>query len=237
MPDTIVPIVRRPVRRVSTTPATEPKVSELSSAKRKLSIGGENNERVSPPRLTRSFVPTASPTEERRRTLISDSSRTPSEPEPTKDIYKDVKGSISGFPVAKRDNLPALPVAKTRPIKTSKDLELERRVMQWIINIVKEKPESPSLFDKWIQDGSILSKLMIGIVFNSVPVEQIYANWGCNPVLDRVKSVIHEMRRYGVTDLFEPADLMELRNIPKVTRALAQLCKLASADTSNLLKH
>ena len=34
MPDTIVPIVRRPVRRVSTTPATEPKVSELSSAAR-----------------------------------------------------------------------------------------------------------------------------------------------------------------------------------------------------------
>ena len=44
-----------------------------------------------------------------------------------------------------------------------------------------------------------LSKLMIGIVFNSVPVEQVHANWGCNPVLDRVKTVIHEMRRYGVT--------------------------------------
>ena len=34
MPDTVVPIVRRPVRRVSTTPQTEPKVSELSSAAR-----------------------------------------------------------------------------------------------------------------------------------------------------------------------------------------------------------
>ena len=55
-------------------------------------------------------------------------------------------------------------------------------------------------------------------------------------MLGRVKSVIHEMRRYGVTELFEPADLMELRNIPKVTKSLAQLCKLATADSTNLLK-
>ena len=78
---------------------------------------------------------------------------------------------------------------------------------------------------------------MIGIVFNSVPVEKIYTNWGCNPALDRVKSVIQEMRRYGVTDLFDPEDLIELRNIPKVTRALVQLFRLASADPNNLLKN
>ena len=78
---------------------------------------------------------------------------------------------------------------------------------------------------------------MIGIVFNSVPVEKIYTNWGYNPALDRVKSVIHEMRRYGVTDLFDPEDLIELRNIPKVTRALVQLFRLASADPNNLLKN
>ena len=99
----------------------------------------------------------------------------------------------------------------------------------------------------------ILAKLMISIVFNSVPVEQVHANWGCNPVLTRVKSVLQEMRNYGVTDLFQPADLTELRNVPAVTRSLAQLQKLvgvaasaatltlnctflfqAAADTSNL---
>ena len=67
---------------------------------------------------------------------------------------------------------------------------------------------------------------MISIVFNSVPVEQVHANWGCNPVLTRVKSVLQEMRNYGVTDLFQPADLIELRNVPAVTRSLAQLQKL-----------
>ena len=112
-------------------------------------IEGETNERLSPPRLTRSYLPTAtvSPSEQRRQTLLSDSSLTSSEPEPT----KDVKGAIGGFPVTESVNMPPLPVAKNRPIKTSKDLELERIVMRWMINIVKEKPESPSMYDKWIQ--------------------------------------------------------------------------------------
>ena len=73
---------------------------------------------------------------------------------------------------------------------------------------------------------------MISIVFNSVPVEQVHANWGCNPVLTRVKSVLQEMRNYGVTDLFQPADLIELRNVPAVTRSLAQLQKLVGVATS-----
>ena len=44
--------------------------------------------------------------------------------------------------------------------------------------------------------------------------------------MDRVKTVIREIRRYGVVDVFEAEDLIELRNIPKVTKCLAQLSKL-----------
>ena len=39
---------------------------------------------------------------------------------------------------------------------------------------------------------------MTSIVFNSVPMEDIEANWGSNPGLDRVKSVIREIKRYLV---------------------------------------
>jgi len=240
MPDSVVQIVRRPVRKTSITPQTEPKAPENVS--RKLSIGGESNDRLSPPKsTTRSWLPSStSPTEERRRSLISDSSSSqqaaasPSQVSNKKEVI-EVK-AVGGFPITKGENLPALPIAKNRPIKTSKDLELERKVMQWIVKIIKEKPESPSQYDRWIQDGSVIAKLMINIVFNSVPIEVVHSNWGCNPVLDRVKTVIHEMRRYGVTEMFEPADLMEQRNIPKVTRSLAQLCKLATADSTNLLQ-
>ena len=49
--------------------------------------------------------------------------------------------------------------------------------------------------------------------------------------MDRVKVVIREIRRYGVVDVFEPEDLLELKNIPKVTKCLAQLSKLVSSHT------
>jgi len=114
-----------------------------------------------------------------------------------------------------------------------KDLELEHKVLQWIMSIVHEKPATD--YDRFIQDGSILSKVMTSIVFNSVPLEQADDNWGVNPALDRVKVVIREIRRYGVVDVFEPEDLIELKNIPKVTKCLAQLSKLAASDKDSLL--
>ena len=106
-------------------------------------------------------------------------------------------------------------------------------MLQWIMSIVHEKPTTD--YDTFIQDGSILSKVMTNIVFNSVPIDSIDDNWGTSPVLDRIKTVIREIRRYGVVEVFEPEDLMELRNIPRVTACLAQLSKLAASDRNSLL--
>ena len=44
------------------------------------------------------------------------------------------------------------------------------------MSIVNEEPSTD--YDRFIQDGSILSKVMTSIVFNSVPLEQIDDNWG-----------------------------------------------------------
>jgi len=52
---------------------------------------------------------------------------------------------------------------------------------------------------------------------------------------NRIKTVIREIRRYGVVDVFEVEDLIELKNIPKVTKCLAQLSKLAASDKDSLL--
>ena len=58
-----------------------------------------------------------------------------------------------------------------------KDVELEQKVLQWIISVVDEKPKTD--YDKFIQDGSILGKLMTRIVLNSVPLDQVDGdNWG-----------------------------------------------------------
>jgi len=101
------------------------------------------------------------------------------------------------------------------------------------MSIVHEEPTTD--YDRFIQDGSILSKVMTSIVFNSVPLDTIDDNWGVNPAMERVKVVIREIRRYGVVDVFEPEDLIELQNIPKVTKCLAQLSKLAASDKDSLL--
>ena len=71
-------------------------------------------------------------------------------------------------------------------------------------------------------------RVMTSIVFNSVPIEDIGIQWGSNPAYTRVAALVREIRRYGVVDVFEPADLLEKRNIPKVTKCLAQLSKLVS---------
>ena len=47
-----------------------------------------------------------------------------------------------------------------------------------------------------------------------------------------MKCVIHEMRRFGVSDVFEPEDMMELKNIARVTKALARLLRLVRTCTS-----
>ena len=49
-------------------------------------------------------------------------------------------------------------------------------MLQWIISVIHERPKSD--YEHFIQDGSVLSKLMTSIVFNSVPLEQIDDNWG-----------------------------------------------------------
>ena len=43
-------------------------------------------------------------------------------------------------------------------------------------------------------------------------------NCGTDPVLDRINTVIREIRRYGVVDVLEPEDLKELRSHEKSTQ-------------------
>ena len=37
---------------------------------------------------------------------------------------------------------------------------------------------------------------MTSIVFNSVPLEEICCDWGSNPALSRIRSLIREIKRY-----------------------------------------
>jgi hypothetical protein len=248
MPDTIVPIVRRPIRRPSTD-AVAVKPADVVSDIRKLSIGGESNSTTtstvadSPLRYRKTISSlnkereraeaTSSATTSRRSSLFDDS-ELKKLPAPIISQY-EVPANTTGFPHAPKDNVPKLHETRNKAKKTPRDIELEQKVLQWIISIVHEKPTTD--YDHFLQDGSILAKVMTSIVFNSVPLEQIDDNWGTHPAMDRVKSVIREIKRYGVVDVFEPMDLIDLRNVPKVTKCLAQLSKLAASDKDNLIHH
>jgi len=126
---------------------------------------------------------------------------------------------------------------KTKVIrsKAERDAALEQKVINWISSVIDERPTTD--YEHFIQDGSVLSRVMTSIVFNSVPLEEISCDWGSNPSLSRVRSLIREIKRYGVSDVFEVEDLLERRNIPKVTKCLAQLSKLAASDKDNLINN
>jgi len=114
-----------------------------------------------------------------------------------------------------------------------RDAALEQKVINWISSVVDERPTTD--YEHFIQDGSVLSRVMTSIVFNSVPLEEIGCDWGANPGVSRIRALIREIKRYGVTESFEVEDLLERRNIPKVTKCLAQLSKLAASDKDNLI--
>ena len=119
MPDNIVPLVRRPVRRVSAT-AGETK-AEIAGV-RKLSIGGDSNARISPEKHTPSTTglrrtwtpPKKEVARPEKKSMLSDE---PLPPPPQAPTY-EVPENKSGFPPVSKDNLPRLPVAKNRVQKT-----------------------------------------------------------------------------------------------------------------------
>jgi len=116
-----------------------------------------------------------------------------------------------------------------------RNAELEIKVIDWIESVLGERPTTS--YEEFIRDGRIIARVMTSIVFNSVPMHDIDCDWGINPALDRVKALIREIKRYGVIDVFEVEDLLELKNVPKVTKCLAQLSKLAASDKDNLLNN
>merc|ERR1712223_1513486 len=151
-----------------------------------------------------------------------------------KQIFTSVKSETSNFILS---CMPALCIKKVsgslESYGSSRNADLELKVVDWIESVLGERPYKS--YESFIQDGRIISRVMTSIVFNSVPMEEIETTWGSQPQVARVKTVIREIKRYGVIDVFEAEDLLELKNIPKVTKCLAQLSKLAASDKDNLL--
>jgi len=278
MPDTIVPVVRRPVVRRVKKSDDEAGKDATNTADRKLSLGVDSSKNQETAKLSLSSSPektsptstpswktpnssttssttpswktkaepavtpnwktkTEPPTTPNWKTKAEPSTtpnwktkQEPAQVEPKRKINKTPSGPAEpwmSYPVypslEKLDTFKHLET-QTKPLKTQRDLALEHKVLQWIMSIIHEQPSTD--YEHFIQDGSVLSKVITSIVFNSVPLEVCNDQWGTNFAQNRIKTVIREIRRYGVVDVFEVEDLIELKNIPKVTKCLAQLSKL-----------
>eukprot|EP00090_Calanus_glacialis_P042086 TRINITY_DN74747_c0_g1_i1.p1 TRINITY_DN74747_c0_g1~~TRINITY_DN74747_c0_g1_i1.p1 ORF type:complete len:201 (+),score=89.06 TRINITY_DN74747_c0_g1_i1:69-671(+) len=117
-----------------------------------------------------------------------------------------------------------------------RDLMMEHKISKWIISILGENKGSsgPGDFGGWLEDGSVLAGMMTSLCFNSVPMELVTDTTGEMKLTprERVTILIDQLHNYGVSDklLFTPEDLLEKKNIPKVTRCLASCVDLARDD-------
>jgi len=181
----------------------------------------------------------------------------------------------------------------------TRDINLQQRVFQWLMLILDEMPKGKQDYDKWIQDGKIITKAIQCVKFNSVPIDpttgnnfknqaaltknkenqknnnsfenrnfsdhtdkqngrteskmngdrngismnggdllkryrytpEVLESLARKEIEDRVKLLLYHLRRLGIPEnfLFAQDDLIELKNVPKVTRCIATLAKMSGA--------
>merc|ERR1712029_237043 len=138
-----------------------------------------------------------------------------------------------------------------------RDIPLQQTVLKWLMHTLNEMPKGKADYDKWISDGTVLVRALQCVHFNSVPIDcdltggqlenqksqlqrqntKDSLNLGTvdherqKIIHDRIKVLINHLLDYGIQDkyIFRIEDLMELKNVPKVTRCIAMMAKLSGA--------
>ena len=93
----------------------------------------------------------------------------------------------------------------------------QNNVLDFIYQILRKECE-PGNYVQFLRDGSVIEELMIRAC--PTPLGKKMKNWFPKTPTpqDRVEKIINDMFEYGVSveNLFEPADLLNDKNIPKV---------------------
>ena len=108
-------------------------------------------------------------------------------------------------------------------------------------------------FEQWISDGTVLSRVMRTISFNSVE-EEIGGNYGSSEDIIRsrvriyrinlklttwlmqIRNLICQIRAYGVSEkcLFSENDLLLMSNTPRVAKCLREIAVIVSFVITSL---
>ena len=109
-------------------------------------------------------------------------------------------------------------------------MKREHLIIKWILRVTHADKDSSIDFADWIKDGTILSRVMTTLCFNSIERDQWGSSFGCSPEEQRVKDVRTQILDYGVDEkfLFRVEDVTKKFNTPKVVRCLEEVAKLVS---------
>ncbi|KFM58727.1 Muscle-specific protein 20, partial [Stegodyphus mimosarum] len=112
-----------------------------------------------------------------------------------------------------------------------RDNTKESQILLWIWNCLGEN--SCFDFDQYVRDGVLFCRLMNYIKAGSIPGE-IKTGGNLKHKRENIVKFLKAVKDYGIPKelLFEPEDLLLLRNLPKVTRCLFELGKLSEKDSS-----
>ncbi|XP_023225250.1 myophilin-like [Centruroides sculpturatus] len=105
----------------------------------------------------------------------------------------------------------------------------EGQILVWIWNLLEEAANKE--YDQFLRDGTVLCRLMNAIKPNCIPGE-ITAGDNIKHKKKNIEKFLKACSDYGVSKdtLFEPDDLLFMRHLPKVTRCLFALGKVAEED-------
>uniref|UniRef100_A0A6A7FPI7 Myophilin-like isoform X3 n=1 Tax=Hirondellea gigas TaxID=1518452 RepID=A0A6A7FPI7_9CRUS len=107
----------------------------------------------------------------------------------------------------------------------------ESQILIWIYNMIDDAARVD--FEFFLKDGCILCKLMNRILPGCIPEADI--TWeGARSKQKNIGNFLREAEKYGVpkAKLFFLEDLLHLRHVPRVTRCIYALAKIAQSDPS-----
>ncbi|XP_054166640.1 muscle-specific protein 20-like, partial [Oppia nitens] len=121
------------------------------------------------------------------------------------------------------ESIPNLLLPHKRVVENTR----ESQVLLWIWNILQEISEYD--YEQYLRDGVVLCRLMNAVNKGSIP-EPIVAGDNNKQKRLNIENFLKSCTTYGVSSdmLFNVDDLLLLQNIPKVTRCIFALGKLAS---------
>ncbi|CAG2172002.1 unnamed protein product [Oppiella nova] len=123
------------------------------------------------------------------------------------------------------ESVPCLLLPHKRVVENTR----ESQVLLWIWNILQEISEFD--YEQYLRDGVVLCRLMNAIKSGAIKGE-ITSGTNMKQKRENINNFLKACSAYGVAKecLFEVEDLLLLQNIPKVTRCIFALGKLAAEN-------